>query len=128
MSSPIIATSSPQGNESGATHTDTPPAGLARRFRRGTIRACDKHRLKGRNVADHPNKHIREALRYAERNGWKVTKASSRAHIWAMLWCPRGTRDGCRIRVMSTPRNPERHACEIRRDVDRCQHQEGVER
>ena len=30
---------------------------------------------------NHSNKHIRDAIRYAESNGWKVTKAGPRAHI-----------------------------------------------
>jgi len=71
---------------------------------------------------NHPNKHIREAIRYAERKGWTVTKAGPRAHIWGTLWCPRRTRESCRIRVMSTPRNPESHARDIRRYIDRCPH------
>ena len=32
-------------------------------------------------VADHPNKHIRTAIRYAEQAGWTVTKTGGRAHI-----------------------------------------------
>jgi len=71
---------------------------------------------------NHPNKHIREAIRYAERKGWTVAKAGPRAHIWGTLWCPRRTQEGCRIRVMSTPRNPESHARDIRRYIDRCPH------
>lgn len=70
----------------------------------------------------HSNKHIRDAIRYAESKGWNVTKAGARAHIWGTLWCPQRTREGCRIRVMSTPRNPERHARDIHRNVDRCSH------
>ena len=31
---------------------------------------------------NHPNKHIRQAVRYAARKGWRVTKAGPRAHIW----------------------------------------------
>ncbi|TVS17106.1 MAG: hypothetical protein EA424_13330 [Planctomycetaceae bacterium] len=73
-------------------------------------------------MADHPNKHIREAIRYAETNGWTVVKAGPRAHIWGVTYCPHSDRDGCRIRVMSTPGNPEAHARDIRRDVDRCPH------
>jgi hypothetical protein len=76
----------------------------------------------GMEMADHPNKHIREAIRHAERHGWRVTKSGARAHIWGIIWCPHEARDGCRIRVMSTPRNPEKHAREIRRDIDRCPH------
>ena len=72
--------------------------------------------------SNHPNKHIREAIRYAQSQGWTVTKAGPRAHIWGTLLCPRHTREGCRVRVMSTPRNPESHARDIRRYVDRCSH------
>lgn len=70
----------------------------------------------------HPNKHINEAICYAVSRGWKVTKASARAHMWGTLWCPHQDRKGCRIRIMSTPRNPENHARDIRNDVDRCLH------
>lgn len=70
----------------------------------------------------HSNKHIRDAIRYTESKGWNVTKARARAHIWGTLLCSQRNREGCRIRVMSTPRNPERHARHIRRYVDRCPH------
>ena len=73
-------------------------------------------------MAIHPNKHIREAIRHAESEGWIAEHAGPRAHIWGILWCPRHDREGCRIRIMSTPRNPENHARDIRRDVDRCPH------
>jgi hypothetical protein len=68
------------------------------------------------------NKHIREAIGYAQERGWTFTKASGRAHIFGTLWCPRGGRDGCRFRVYSTPRSPEDHARRIRRAVDGCPH------
>jgi hypothetical protein len=73
-------------------------------------------------MAEHSNKHIQEAIRYAESQGWVVTQAGPRAHIWGMLWCPRHARDGCRIHIMSTPQSPENHARDIRRAVDRCPH------
>lgn len=73
-------------------------------------------------MAHHPNKHIRESIRYAESLGWTVQKAAPRAHIWGTIWCTHSGRDGCRVRIMSTPRNPEIHAKEIRREVDRCPH------
>lgn len=73
-------------------------------------------------MAEHPNKHIRQAIRYAEKKGWTVEQANARAHIWGTLWCPEHSRGGCRIRVMSTPRNPESHARNIRLDIDRCPH------
>jgi len=73
-------------------------------------------------VAEHSNKHIREAIQYAEKHGWVTTKAAPRAHIWGTLWCSERSRNGCLVRVMSTPRNPENHARRIRRAVDRCSH------
>ncbi len=73
-------------------------------------------------MADHPHKHIREAIKYAEANGWAFTKASSRAHIFGVLWCRQGDRTGCRFRVFSTPRSSEDHARRIRRAVDTCPH------
>jgi hypothetical protein len=32
------------------------------------------------SVADHPNKHIRDALDYAEEHGWTIRKSGPRAH------------------------------------------------
>ncbi len=43
---------------------------------------------------NHSNKHIRDAIRYAENKGWRVAKAGPRAHIWGTLWCPQRTREG----------------------------------
>lgn len=73
-------------------------------------------------MGKHPNKHIREAIRYAEKNRWTFVKASPRAHIYGVLYCPRRTRDGHRFNVHSTPRKPESHARDIRREVDKCDH------
>ncbi|PIU66081.1 MAG: hypothetical protein COS85_06245 [Armatimonadetes bacterium CG07_land_8_20_14_0_80_59_28] len=72
----------------------------------------------------HPNKHIREAVRYAEALGWRLVKAGGHAHLWGTLRCPEGTRTGCSIRIMSTPYAPERHALDIQRVADRCPHRE----
>jgi hypothetical protein len=84
--------------------------------------ATNEDLLGGRQMAKHPNKHIREAIRDAVLKGWQVTKAGPRAHIWGVLWCPERSREGCQIRIMSTPRNPEKHARDIRREVDLCPH------
>ncbi len=73
-------------------------------------------------MAEHPNKHIREAIRYAEQNGWTFVKGGPRAHIYGVLYCPRRARDGHRFNVHSTPRKPEAHARDIRRQVDNCDH------
>jgi hypothetical protein len=70
-------------------------------------------------VADHPNKHIREALKYAEKRGWTIKKSSSRAHAWGVIYCPFRHR-ACWMAVFSTPRNPQNHARDIRRTINRC--------
>ena len=75
-------------------------------------------------MAEHPKKHIREAIKYAKERGWRLVKAGARAHEWGRLYCPHGRRDGCMQGVYSTPRNPENHAKTIRRSVDMCPHQE----
>jgi len=76
----------------------------------------------GDSVAEHPNKHIREAIAYAQARGWRVVKAAAHSHTWGKLLCPQHDRDGCYFNVNSTPRNPEAHARRIRRAVDGCDH------
>ena len=71
----------------------------------------------------HPNKHIEEAIQYAESLGWRVELSSG--HAWGFLWCPERSRDGHSIGVNSTPRVPERHARDIRKRIDRCPHGQG---
>ncbi len=68
---------------------------------------------------DHPDKHIREAIKYAIGNGWRFVKAGPRAHIYGTLLCGQG-HGGCAIRVHCTPRNPKNHAKRIKKAVDRC--------
>ncbi len=57
-------------------------------------------------MADHPNKHIRDALEYAEEHGWTIRKSGPRAHAWGVIFCSFGHRV-CWMAVYSTPRNPE---------------------
>lgn len=71
----------------------------------------------------HPNKHITEAIKHAESLGWRVTQ--SNGHCWGHLWCPERSRDGCHIRVFSTPRVPENHADWLRKMIDQCPHGQG---
>ena len=70
--------------------------------------------------ARHPNKHIEQAIQYAESLSWRVEL--SLGHAWGRLLCPRSTREGCIVAVWSTPRNPENHARHIRREIDMCPH------
>ena len=70
----------------------------------------------------HPNKHVEAAVSYAEGKGWRCTMSGKSSHSWGTLMCPLEDRDGCRIIVNSTPRNPENHAKQIQRKVDKCDH------
>ena len=70
----------------------------------------------------HHNKHIREAIKYAEDRGWRLRKAGRSSHNWGFLLCPHGARGGCREPVYSPPRSPEYHADDLRSAVDACGH------
>jgi hypothetical protein len=69
----------------------------------------------------HPKPAIEQAVRHAEKLGWRVVL--SNGHAWGRLSCPLATRDGCIISVWSTPRVAEHHARHIRKFVDSCPHQ-----
>ena len=71
----------------------------------------------------HPNKHIEEAVAEAEEKGWRCRMSGKSGHCWGVLLCPREERDGCRISVNSTPRNPQNHAKQILRKVGNCPHE-----
>jgi hypothetical protein len=73
-------------------------------------------------MSDHPNKHIRAVIAYALDHGWTCQKAGPRAHTWGRLYCPHSDRTGCVRAIYSTPKNPEDHAKDIRRAIDRCPH------
>lgn len=68
----------------------------------------------------HPSKEIEDAVRYAEREGWRFVKG--RGHGWGRILCRLKSREGCQVSIWSTPRNPENHAKGIIRAVDRCEH------
>lgn len=70
----------------------------------------------------HTSKEVEQAIQDAEAKGWYCDHP--RGH-WGRLFCAHADRDGCQIGVSGTPRNPEAHARQIKRAVDRCPHQEG---
>jgi hypothetical protein len=73
----------------------------------------------------HPSKEIEAAVREAETLGWSVTL--SNGHAWGRLFCPRHSRNGCRVSIWSTPRDADNHAAAIRRAVSRCPHRDPEE-
>jgi len=71
----------------------------------------------------HPNKEIEAALAHAESHGWRVQPA--RGHAWGRMYCPHRDSDCrcgefCITSVWGTPRNPAKHARQIRQVVDGC--------
>lgn len=68
----------------------------------------------------HPHKEIEKVVQYAESLGWRFRAGSG--HAWAYLYCRQADRTGCKVGVWSTPKNPENHARQIRRQVDSCPH------
>lgn len=71
----------------------------------------------------HPNKEIEAAILYAEKNGWAYKDSGKSAHSWGKLFCPLHTREGHIIHIWSTPRSTQNHAKQIRRTVEKCQHE-----
>ena len=71
-------------------------------------------------MARHPNKEINAAVDHALSLGW--TLVSPCAHAWGILRCPAASRDGCKISVWSTPKDPEGFARRLRRQIDKCDH------
>ena len=69
----------------------------------------------------HPNKEIEAVLEYAEAHGWTVTHSKG-GHAWGRMKCRFGQRDGCQRSIFSTPKNPHKHARELRAMVDKCPH------
>lgn len=72
----------------------------------------------------HPNKDVRKAVAYALECGWSLEPV--RGHAWGVLYCREKTGEPgferCRRFVWSTPRDPDRHARDIRKAVDACSH------
>jgi hypothetical protein len=71
----------------------------------------------------HPDKEIESAILYAEKNGWIYKDSGQSAHAWGRLFCPLHTREGHQMSIWSTPRDAFNHARQIKRLVDKCQHE-----
>lgn len=71
----------------------------------------------------HSKQEVEEALKYAEKNGWRVEVGGS--HAWGKIYCPYNDKECrcgefCISSIWSTPRNAGNHAKQIRRVVDNC--------
>ncbi len=71
----------------------------------------------------HTKQEVESALKYAERNGWRIEVGG--AHAWGKLYCPYNDKECrcgmfCIASVWSTPKNAGNHAKQIRRIVDNC--------
>jgi len=70
----------------------------------------------------HSKQEVEEALKYAEKSGWRVEVGGS--HAWGKIYCPTNDKECrcgefCIASIWSTPRNAN-HARQIRRVVDNC--------
>ena len=66
----------------------------------------------------HTNKEVEAAVADAEKRNWTFRPLGH----WGRLFCPFADRDGCQVGVNGTPKDPEAHARQIRRAIDRCPH------
>jgi hypothetical protein len=71
----------------------------------------------------HPKKVVEAALRFAEKNGWRVEEGGG--HAWGRMYCPykdSECRCGifCITSIWSTPRSADNHAKDLTRVVSNC--------
>lgn len=78
----------------------------------------------------HPNKHVEEAIKYAESKGWTTRKGTG--HCCLRLLCPYGEANPdcrcglyCSSSIWKTPRKPEDMAKKIISRVDKCKYPDG---
>jgi len=70
----------------------------------------------------HNRKEIQAVIDTAISRGWRLLVKSGHTHVWGELYCSDGTRNGCIIRIYSTPRKPESFARRIAREIAKCPH------
>lgn len=68
----------------------------------------------------HPKKEVADAVAAALAKGWRLQPGGG--HVWGTLYCSHAARDGCKVRIHSSPQNPGSHARRIRQEVDACPH------
>ena len=70
----------------------------------------------------HPSKDIEAVVDEAVRNGWRFVETGSNS--WGKLHCPEASRNGCAIVIWSTPKNPGNFAKKLRREIQKCAHED----
>lgn len=73
-----------------------------------------------------PNKHIREAIEYAVKNGWSIVDTGNSGHAFCRLKCNLGHNEHL-MSVWSTPKSAETHAKRIMSKVKQCNGEESEE-
>lgn len=73
----------------------------------------------------HPDKHIADAIKYAEENGWHIEKSKGKGHAWGIMECDHNDSNcwngnHCRTSIWTTPRNSQNHAKDLKKIVDKC--------
>ncbi|MHB0981367.1 MAG: hypothetical protein ACYC5Q_15095 [Thermoleophilia bacterium] len=73
----------------------------------------------------HPDLDIEAAIAHAEAGGWRIKVGGRSSHAWGTMYCPHNSPschcgEFCITGIWSTPRNPQNHAKQLRRVVDRC--------
>lgn len=71
--------------------------------------------------SSHSKKEVRRALAEAAEAGFEVKATNTRGHSWGYVDCP-DAECTMRLYVWSTPKNPNNHAMQIRRFVERHRH------
>ncbi|SNY63121.1 hypothetical protein SAMN02744775_00907 [Enterobacter sp. CC120223-11] len=71
-------------------------------------------------MKEHPDKHIRAAIRYAVSKGWIFVPGGHSAHCYGRLKCGIPEHRLHMMSVWSTPGSPQNHARQIIRKVDSC--------
>ncbi|MDR6713022.1 hypothetical protein J2W83_002624 [Pseudomonas hunanensis] len=71
----------------------------------------------------HPKKEVEQALRHAEKNGWRVVVGAG--HCWGKMYCPDNDNECrcgefCISSIWSTPKSPGNHARQLQRIVNNC--------
>lgn len=80
----------------------------------------DNNTVGRRPMKEHPNKHIQAALNYALVKGWYFVPGGKSSHCFGRIRCGLSTHRDHMMSIWSTPGNPENHAKQIIRMVERC--------